>query len=45
MFGGFDGDFYNDLNVLPMDAYFNKTLKGEVEESSKDIDYFEMINN
>ena len=42
MFGGFDGEFYNDLNVLDLQPNFKKCV---VSESTKDQDLNRLINN
>jgi len=42
MFGGFDGEFYSDLNVLNLQPNFKKSL---ICDSSKDLDYGRLINN
>ena len=42
MFGGFDGEFYNDLNVLSLHQDVKCT---QVSESSKDTDYLSLVNN
>jgi len=45
MFGGFDSEFFNDLNALDMGMLSNKFKQKQiVEESTKDVDYEEMID-
>ena len=42
MFGGFDGEFYNDLNVLNLQPNFKKSI---VSESTKDLDFNRLVNS
>ena len=45
MFGGFDSEFFNDLNALDM-SNLSKDFKEKqiVEDSTKDQDYEDMID-
>jgi len=48
MFGGFDGEFYNDLHILNMHGD-DKSYKGvkniPVGPSTKERDYLSLLNN
>jgi len=43
MFGGFDGGFYNDLNILDLSSLKNTTIL--VPKSTVNEDYFSLVNN
>lgn len=43
MFGGFDGDFYNDMHILNVQKNSNSFIK--VSESTIDQDYLKMLDN
>jgi N-acetylneuraminic acid mutarotase len=42
MFGGFDGEFFNDLNVLNLQPNFKKSV---ISESTKDQDFNRLVNS
>lgn len=42
MFGGFDGEFYNDLNVLSLQQDVKSTM---VSASTRDSDYLSLVNS
>lgn len=43
MFGGFDGDFYNDMHILNVMKNSNCSIK--VSESTIESDYLKMLDN
>ena len=43
MFGGFDGGFYNDLNILDLSTSKNQSIT--VQKSTVTEDYFSLVNN
>ena len=43
MFGGFDGEFFNDINTMDLSA--NSLLnKSAIQESTKDRDFSRIVN-
>lgn len=43
MFGGFDGEFFNDINIMDLSRYsINKSL---IKESTKDEDFSRLVNS
>jgi hypothetical protein len=46
MFGGFDGEFYNDLNIMNIESLSEEAFKIQnIIKSTKDHDFFKMIND
>tara|TARA_B110000285_G_C14959006_1_gene530660 strand:+ start:395 stop:589 length:195 start_codon:yes stop_codon:yes gene_type:complete len=45
MFGGFDSNFFNDLNILDLDHGKRGFSQMHIEESKKEEDFTKMINS
>lgn len=43
MFGGFDGEFFNDINIMDM-SMNSQSNKSIINESTKDKDFLGLVN-
>lgn len=45
MFGGFDGEFYNDLHVMDLEQGSRGSAQMHIEESMREADYMTMVDS
>lgn len=45
MFGGFDGEFFNDLNIIDIEQVKRGFSQYHIEASSKEQDYMSMVDS
>jgi hypothetical protein len=45
MFGGFDGEFYNDLHVMDLERSTRGSSEMLIEDSMREADYMKMVDS
>ena len=45
MFGGFDGEFYNDLHVMDLERNSRGATEMLVQDSMREADYMKMVDS